>query len=84
MPLSSGSLSGMDSWLATVQMPPGVPVATVAIDGARNAASLAARIIAFKYPEIDTRLQKAAENERRRYEFTVEQALTKLGGNPKQ
>ena len=83
LPLSSGSLSGLDSLLATVQMPPGVPVATVAIDGARNAAFLAARILALKYPQIDTRLQEAIATERMRYETTVEQALTKFSNNPK-
>jgi 5-(carboxyamino)imidazole ribonucleotide mutase len=43
---ASGTLDGMDALLATVQMPGGVPVATVAINGARNAALLAAEIIA--------------------------------------
>lgn len=43
---ASGGLDGMDALLATVQMPSGVPVATVAINGARNAALLAAEIIA--------------------------------------
>jgi 5-(carboxyamino)imidazole ribonucleotide mutase len=46
LPVSSGSLKGMDALLATVQMPSGVPVATVAVDGARNAALLAAEILA--------------------------------------
>ena len=78
LPLSGGSLSGLDSQLATVQMPPGVPVATVAIDGARNAAFLAARILALKYPEIDVRLQEVAQTERACYETSVEQALAKF------
>jgi len=46
IPISSSALNGLDALLATVQMPSGVPVATVAIDGARNAALLAAEIIA--------------------------------------
>lgn len=46
VPLSSSALNGLDALLATVQMPSGIPVATVAIDGARNAALLAAEIIA--------------------------------------
>ncbi len=46
LPLASGALQGLDALLATVQMPSGVPVATVAIGGARNAALLAAEIIA--------------------------------------
>ena len=78
LPLGNGPLLGMDSLLSTVQMPPGVPVATVAIDGARNAAMLAARILALKYPEIDQALIKAAERERTRYEQTADEALAKL------
>jgi len=47
IPISSGPLAGLDSLLSTVQMPSGIPVATVAIDGARNAALLAAEILAI-------------------------------------
>jgi 5-(carboxyamino)imidazole ribonucleotide mutase len=68
----------MDSLLSTVQMPPGVPVATVAIDGSKNAAMLAARILALKYPEIDRALEKAAQKERQRYDLTADEALAKL------
>uniref|UniRef100_A0A831XE80 N5-carboxyaminoimidazole ribonucleotide mutase n=1 Tax=Geobacter metallireducens TaxID=28232 RepID=A0A831XE80_GEOME len=78
LPLGNGPLSGMDSLLSTVQMPPGVPVATVAIDGSRNAAMLAARILALKYPEIDKALEAAARKERERYELTADEALAKL------
>ena len=46
VPIASGGLGGMDALLAISQMPPGVPVACVAIGGARNAAILAAQIIA--------------------------------------
>lgn len=45
VPISGRNLDGLDSLLAIAQMPPGVPVATVAVDGARNAGILAARII---------------------------------------
>jgi 5-(carboxyamino)imidazole ribonucleotide mutase len=45
VPISSGTLGGLDALLAASQMPPGVPVACVAIDGAKNAGMLAARII---------------------------------------
>jgi 5-(carboxyamino)imidazole ribonucleotide mutase len=68
VPLASGSLAGMDSLLSTVQMPPGVPVATVAVDGTKNAAFLAARILSIKYPEIREKLEDAAKEARRRYE----------------
>ena len=46
VPLKSSTLDGLDALLSTVQMPAGVPVATVAIDGAKNAALLAAQILA--------------------------------------
>ena len=50
IPVKSNALDGMDALLATVQMPPGIPVATVAIDGAANAAILAAQILALSDP----------------------------------
>jgi 5-(carboxyamino)imidazole ribonucleotide mutase len=78
LPLGNGPLTGLDSLLSTVQMPPGVPVATVAIDGSRNAAMLAARILALKYPEIDKALEMAAKKERERYDLTADEALAKL------
>jgi 5-(carboxyamino)imidazole ribonucleotide mutase len=49
---------GLDSLLSVVQMPPGIPVATVGLDGAENAALLAAEILAMKYPEVLPRLEK--------------------------
>lgn len=54
VPIDSSPLKGMDSLLSIVQMPPGIPVATVAIGkgGAKNAAILAAQILALKYPGI--------------------------------
>ncbi|WP_375379273.1 5-(carboxyamino)imidazole ribonucleotide mutase [Ferroplasma sp.] len=52
VPVQSKSLNGLDSMLSIVQMPPGVPVATVSINGARNAALLAVRILSIKYPKI--------------------------------
>ncbi|MCL4453035.1 MAG: 5-(carboxyamino)imidazole ribonucleotide mutase [Candidatus Thermoplasmatota archaeon] len=52
VPVQSKSLNGLDSLLSIVQMPPGVPVATVSINGARNAALLAVRILSIKYPKI--------------------------------
>jgi 5-(carboxyamino)imidazole ribonucleotide mutase len=56
VPLSGSALSGVDSLYATVQMPKGFPVATVAIDGAANAALLAAEIIAVGDGEVAERL----------------------------
>ena len=52
VPISSSPLKGMDALLSTVQMPPGVPVATVAIDCAKNAAWLALRILALQDEKI--------------------------------
>ncbi len=80
LPLGNGPLQGLDSLLSTVQMPPGVPVATVSIDGAKNAAMLAARILALLDPAIDRALEQAAETERARYDLTADEALAKLGG----
>lgn len=78
LPLSGGVMSGLDALLSTVQMPPGVPVATVAVDGAKNAAMLAARILALKFPEINTALDTAAKKERARYDQSADEALAKL------
>ena len=62
VPIASGALQGMDALLSTVQMPPGVPVATVGVDGAKNAAFLAARIVALTHPEVHERLAKHLEH----------------------
>ena len=62
VPIKSAALNGMDSLLSTAQMPSGVPVATVAIDGARNAAILAAQMIGAT----DTKMrEKVAEFKRK-------------------
>ncbi|MBI3579068.1 MAG: 5-(carboxyamino)imidazole ribonucleotide mutase [Ignavibacteriales bacterium] len=58
VPVKSKALSGLDSLLSIVQMPAGVPVATVAIDGAVNAALLALRILGSKYPDIRKKLER--------------------------
>ena len=52
IPVKSSTLDGLDSLLSTVQMPKGVPVATVAIDGAENAALLAVQVLSVKYPAL--------------------------------
>ena len=56
VPLKSGALEGVDALYSTVQMPPGVPVATVGIDGAKNAAYLACEILSIKYSEVAKKL----------------------------
>ena len=58
VPLSAGTLGGLDALLSTVQMPPGLPVATVAIGGAQNAALLAAAILALSDPALAQRLKE--------------------------
>ena len=58
VPLKSNALDGMDALLATVQMPTGIPVAAVAVDGAANAAILAAEILALSDECIAERLVK--------------------------
>lgn len=66
VPIPSKHLNGLDSLLSIVQMPYGVPVATVAIGNAKNAALLAARIIGVKHPEFMskvTELMEAMRNE---------------------
>jgi 5-(carboxyamino)imidazole ribonucleotide mutase len=52
LPVKSSTLDGLDSLLSIVQMPKGVPVATVAIDGAENAGILAVQMLSIKYPEL--------------------------------
>ncbi len=57
IPMSSNNLDGVDALYSIVQMPPGIPVATVAIDGGLNAAILAAKILAVSDPELLDRLK---------------------------
>jgi 5-(carboxyamino)imidazole ribonucleotide mutase len=58
IPVAAGTLGGLDSLLSTVQMPSGVPVATVAVNGAANAAVLAAQILALSDPDLAQRLEE--------------------------
>ena len=59
IPLKGGALDGLDALLATVQMPSGIPVATVALNGAKNAAVLAAQILAVSDDVLAARLDEA-------------------------
>jgi 5-(carboxyamino)imidazole ribonucleotide mutase len=52
LPIKTSMMGGLDSLLSVVQMPKGIPVATVAVDGAENAALLAVQILSVKYPEL--------------------------------
>ena len=64
IPISCKNTGGMDALLATVQMPSGIPVATVAIDGAANAAHLAAEILALTDEGLRSALVKSREEAR--------------------
>jgi len=57
LPLTSGFSDGKDALFSIVQMPPGVPVATVGIDASKNAAILACQILALKYPQLRKKLE---------------------------
>ena len=61
VPLSSGALNGVDALYSTVQMPKGIPVATVAVDGAMNAALLAVQILSLDDPELVDELARHRE-----------------------
>ncbi|ADX82464.1 5-(carboxyamino)imidazole ribonucleotide mutase [Sulfolobus islandicus] len=64
VPIPSKNLNGLDSLLSIVQMPYGVPVATVAIGGAKNAALLAIRILGIKYKDLAEKIKKFSEEMR--------------------
>ncbi len=64
IPIKASALEGMDALLSTVQMPAGIPVATVAIDGAENAALLAIQILAVTDSELAVKLQSARDKKK--------------------
>ncbi len=68
VPLKSGALEGVDALYSTVQMPPGIPVASVGIDGSKNAGYLACEILSIKYPEVARKLEAFRERMRRELE----------------
>lgn len=69
LPLAGVAFGGMDALLSTVQMPPGIPVAAVAVGGAENAALLAAGILALSDPALAARL---AERRKARHDAVLE------------
>ncbi len=71
VPIKSPALNGLDSLLSIVQMPGGVPVATVAIDGAKNAGILAAEMLGIKHKEIRQKI--------REYKSNLKQAVIQKG-----
>ena len=64
VPINITSLNGLDSFLSIVQMPKGVPVATVAIDNAENAALLAVRMLSLSSKRLQTALENFAKNQK--------------------
>ena len=62
IPVKSSALDGMDALLSIVQMPSGIPVATVGIDGAENAGLLAVEILSLKYPILKKELRSYRDN----------------------
>lgn len=78
IPMSGKNLEGVDALYSIVQMPPGIPVATVAIDGGVNAAILAARILATSDPELLGRL-KAYSQEMKEIVQAKAEKLDQLG-----
>ncbi|HUX14326.1 MAG TPA: 5-(carboxyamino)imidazole ribonucleotide mutase [Spirochaetia bacterium] len=68
VPMHTAALGGLDSLLSIVQMPTGIPVATVAIGNAANAALIAARILGIKHPEIRSAVSSYAARQREEVE----------------
>lgn len=89
VPVASGTLKGLDALYATVQMPPGIPVATVAINGAKNAGILAAQIIGAARPDIREKIdaykakmaRQVEEKSELLQELGIDGYLAKMGGN---
>ncbi len=88
-PAGAAGLGGLDALLSTVQMPPGIPVATVGVDAAKNAAYLAVSILALKHPELGDKLrayrEKLAAGAAAASEVTGEELAgggAALGGSP--
>ena len=75
VPVKLAELDGLDSLLSIVQMPKGVPVATVGINNARNAGILAARILGIKYPEIRARLESYLISENKKVGYDLAEDL---------
>jgi 5-(carboxyamino)imidazole ribonucleotide mutase len=79
VPVPSGTLAGVDALLASVQMPPGIPVAAVGIAGARNAGLYAAQILSVTEPTIAEALETYREGMRERVTKGDQELRDKLG-----
>ncbi len=81
VPVPAGTLGGIDALLSIAQMPPGVPVASVGIDGAKNAALLAVRILALQDEALGRKLNEWAEAESSRI-LTAREAIEGMPAAP--
>lgn len=79
VPLASGPFSGQDALLSTVQMPRGIPVASVAVDGAVNAALLACQILGVEDPELVRKLEALREADREGLRQATERIRAEVG-----
>ena len=80
IPMKSSTMDGLDSLLSTVQMPPGVPVATAAIDGAENAGLLPAQMLTISDESLVAKLQEKTEQMRQTVIGKDKQLQEKLQG----
>lgn len=80
IPVKSSTLDGLDALLSTVQMPSGIPVATVAIDGAENAAILAAQMLALSDSALAGKLEEMKSSMARAVEEKDKKLSDSLGG----
>lgn len=84
VPIKSSTMDGLDSLLSIVQMPSGIPVATVAIDGADNAALLAVQILSTAYPTLRAEMKTYKENLAKKVEeknLQLQKTLEETFGN---
>ena len=79
IPMRGGAADGLDALLSTVQMPSGIPVATVAVNGAKNAAVLAAQILALSDDELSRKLTADREAMRRQIQEKNDALRRELG-----
>lgn len=82
VPVQLKTLEGLDSLLSIVQMPGGVPVATVGINNAKNAGILAARVLSVKYDEIRVRLEVRSQKVRDQVVYDLEDQLKESETSP--
>ncbi len=80
LPIKSSTMDGLDSLLSIVQMPKGVPVATVAINGAENAALLAVQILSVKYKDLREKFREYKEEMAKQVEEKDNKIQSIIGG----